>query len=160
MYDLMLVTEASQLVPELVGERLADLSPYGRQMYDGIAGFRPDLQQYVRAAARLGELQDETDRWLDEHPIVLCPVTPVTAPLAAEGLTDADGEPMRPGGKLTLATWANALGLPAASVPAGRDNAGMPVGVQVVGRRGRDADVIAVARELEPALGGWVRPAA
>jgi Asp-tRNA(Asn)/Glu-tRNA(Gln) amidotransferase A subunit family amidase len=114
----------------------------------------------VRAAARLGDLQDETDRWLDDHPIVLCPVTPVLAPVAAEGITDADGQEMRPGGKLTLSTWANALGLPAASVPAGRDESGLPRAVQVVGRRGRDADVIAVARALEDALGGWVRPAA
>jgi Asp-tRNA(Asn)/Glu-tRNA(Gln) amidotransferase A subunit family amidase len=159
-YDLMLVTEASQLVPELVGERQADLSPYGQRMYDGITSFTPDLQRYVRAAARLGELQDETDRWLDDHPIVLCPVTPVLAPVAAEGITEADGEPMHPGGKLTLSTWANALGLPAASVPAGRDESGLPRAVQVVGRRGRDADVIAVARVLEDALGGWIRPAA
>src|SRR6185503_12796341 len=72
--------------------------------------FTPDLQRYVRAAARLGELQDETDRWLDDHPIVLCPVTPVLAPVAAEGITKADGELMHPGGKLTLSTWANARG--------------------------------------------------
>ena len=42
-----------------------------------------------------------------------------------------------PGGKLTLCTYANALGLPALSVPVMRDEAsGMPVGVQLIGARG------------------------
>ncbi len=129
-------------------------------MYEGVTSFPPDLERYVKAGAALAELQDATDEWLDDHPIAICPVTPVTAPVAGEGITNADGEEMLPGGKLTLSTWANALGLPAVSVPAGRDDSRLPVGVQVVGRRGRDADVIAVACELESALGGWVRPAA
>lgn len=157
-YDTMLATEASRRMPALVGDRAGDLSPYGRKFYDALAHFPADLDDYLAAASRLAELQDETDAWLERHPIVLCPVAPVTAPIAAEGITDADGEPMLPGGKLTLSTWTNALGLPSASVPAGRDDRGLPVSVQVVGRRGGDADVIAVARELEPALGGWVRP--
>jgi Asp-tRNA(Asn)/Glu-tRNA(Gln) amidotransferase A subunit family amidase len=157
-YDTMLITEASQRMPALVGDRAGDLSPYGRKFYDALAQFPADLGGYLTAASRLAELQNETDAWLERHPIVLCPVAPVTAPLAAEGITDADGEPMLPGGKLTLSTWTNALGLPSASVPAGRDDRGLPVSVQVVGRRGGDADVIAVARELEPALGGSVRP--
>jgi len=159
-YDTMLATEASQLLPSLVGDRVDELSSYGRKFYDALARFPADLGDYLDASNRLAVLQDEADAWLERHPIVLCPVAPVTAPLAAEGITDADGEPMLPGGKLTLSTWTNALGLPSASVPAGRDDTGLPVAVQVVGCRGGDADVIAVARELEPALGGWVRPAA
>ena len=85
-------------------------------------------------------------------------MTPVPAPIASEGITTIDGEPARPGGKLTLCTYANALGLPAASVPAGRDPSGLPLGVQVIGRRGCDLDVVAVAGELEQALGGWLDP--
>jgi Asp-tRNA(Asn)/Glu-tRNA(Gln) amidotransferase A subunit family amidase len=46
---------------------------------------------------------------------------------------------------MTLATYANVLGLPAASVLAGRDPDGLPVAVQVLGRRGCDADVLALA---------------
>ena len=33
---------------------------------------------------------------MERHPIALCPVTPVPAPLAAEGITTVDGEPTRP----------------------------------------------------------------
>ena len=48
--------------------------------------------------------------------------------------------------------------LPAAAVPVLTDEAGLPIGIQVIGRRGRDLEVLAVAQELEPALGGWIRP--
>ena len=69
-----------------------------------------------------------------------------------------DGEPIRPGGKLTLCSYANALGLPAVSVPVMRTEAGLPVGVQLIGRRGHERALLALARELEQALGGWLDP--
>ena len=50
----------------------------------------------------------------------------------------------------------NALELPATAVPTGLgSNTGLPNGVQVVGRRRNDALTLAVAEQLELALGGW-----
>ena len=122
-------------------------------------GFEPDLGAYLDAAARLSELEATAAEWLERHPAALCPVTPVVAPPAAEGIVAADGRPMNPGGKLTLCTYANALGLPAVSIPVMRDGAsGMPVGVQLVGRPGHEAEVLALAEVLERALGGFVDP--
>jgi fatty acid amide hydrolase 2 len=54
----------------------------------------------------------------------------------------------------------NLAGTPATEVPAGLDDRGLPLGVQVVGRPGADHVTIAVAEALERALGGWVDPAA
>jgi fatty acid amide hydrolase 2 len=54
----------------------------------------------------------------------------------------------------------NLAGTPVTEVPAGLDDRGLPLGVQVVGRPGADHVTIAVARALERALGGWVDPAA
>jgi fatty acid amide hydrolase 2 len=50
----------------------------------------------------------------------------------------------------------NALEMPSTQVPLGLGDAGLPLGVQVVAPRGRDHVCIAVALELERALGGWV----
>jgi Asp-tRNA(Asn)/Glu-tRNA(Gln) amidotransferase A subunit family amidase len=47
------------------------------------------------------------------------------------------------------------------SVPVMRDEAsGMPVGVQLIGRPGHDAEILALAEVLERALGGFVDPEA
>jgi amidase len=48
-------------------------------------------------------------------------------------------------------------GLPAISVPCGFSVDGLPVGLQIVGRRRRDADVLALARAFEQATRFAVR---
>lgn len=52
----------------------------------------------------------------------------------------------------------NLLGLPTTQVPLGLNAEGLPLGVQVVARMDQDHRSIAVAMELERALGGWVPP--
>jgi fatty acid amide hydrolase 2 len=52
----------------------------------------------------------------------------------------------------------NLSGQPVTQVPLGLGSKGLPLGVQVVAGRDRDHVSIAVALELERALGGWVRP--
>jgi len=39
-----------------------------------------------------------------------------------------------------------------------RSEAGLPVGVQLIGRRGHERALLALARELEQELGGWLDP--
>jgi Asp-tRNA(Asn)/Glu-tRNA(Gln) amidotransferase A subunit family amidase len=59
---------------------------------------------------------------------------------------------------MTTVTKSRATGM-AASVPVTRDERSvLPVGVQLVGRPGRDAGVVALAGQLERALGGFVDP--
>jgi amidase len=55
---------------------------------------------------------------------------------------------------LALAYAVTLPGHPALSLPVGRDAAGMPFGLQIVGPRGGDAFVLAVAAALERALAG------
>jgi aspartyl-tRNA(Asn)/glutamyl-tRNA(Gln) amidotransferase subunit A len=103
-------------------------------------------------------LEGEADAWLERHGAALCPVAPDVAPPSRGAFGPVDGEAIRPGGKLTLCTYANALGLPAVSVPVMVGEAGLPVGVQLIGARGHERALLALARELERALGGWLDP--
>jgi len=101
----------------------------------------------------------EADRWFERHLAGLCPAAPeVAPPLRGAWSSEIDGVPTHPGGKLTLATYASALGLPAVCVPVMRSPAGLPVGVQLNGRRGSERTLLALARVLEQALGGWLDP--
>jgi Asp-tRNA(Asn)/Glu-tRNA(Gln) amidotransferase A subunit family amidase len=52
---------------------------------------------------------------------------------------------------------ASALGLPAAVVPVALSSTGLPIGVQVIGRRSHESEVLAVALAIECATGTIAR---
>lgn len=52
----------------------------------------------------------------------------------------------------------NVLEMPSTQVPLGLNRSGLPLGVQVAGAAGDDHLTVAVALELERAMGGWVPP--
>jgi Asp-tRNA(Asn)/Glu-tRNA(Gln) amidotransferase A subunit family amidase len=158
-FDAMLATELFPVLPAFVAGREDELSPYIREMISAARGFAPDLVSYFAASGRLARLEVEAGRWFEEHPVALCPAAPeVAPPLGGAWSTEIDGVPTRPGGKLTLATYASALGLPAVCVPVMRSAVGLPVGVQLIGRHGSERTLLALAAELEVRLGGWLRP--
>jgi Asp-tRNA(Asn)/Glu-tRNA(Gln) amidotransferase A subunit family amidase len=159
--DVILGAETAATMPAVVGDRFGELSPYLREMFsEGRGSVPPGFPQYLDASARLARYEDAADAWFREHPVALCPCAPdVAPPLRGRWPAELDGVPMRPGGKLTLATYASALGLPAVCVPVMRaEDSGLPVGVQLIGARGSERSLLALARELESALGGWLRP--
>jgi amidase len=62
---------------------------------------------------------------------------------------------------LQMMAWcalASVWGLPATAVPVGLTMDKRPVGVQLIGARGEDARVLAAARAIEQALGGFTPP--
>ncbi|CAF3122714.1 unnamed protein product [Rotaria sp. Silwood2] len=52
----------------------------------------------------------------------------------------------------------NALGLPSTQCPLGLDSQHLPLGIQCIAGRGHDKLTLAVAQEIEQAMGGWVQP--
>jgi len=99
----------------------------------------------ARLAGRVNAVFDRVD-------VVLTPVTPRPPGLVGrfEGTGDArtflgDAEAVA-----FTAPW-NAIGSPAASVPAGRSAEGLPIGVQLVGRPYDEATLLALAAQIERA---------
>jgi Asp-tRNA(Asn)/Glu-tRNA(Gln) amidotransferase A subunit family amidase len=156
--DVILGTELAAALPAVVGDRFGELSDYLQEMFSEGGGSGPGMPAYLDASTRLARYEGEADAWFREHPVALCPCAPdVAPPLGGRWPAALDGVPMRPGGKLTLATYASALGLPAVCVPVMRAD-GLPVGVQLIGARGSERTLLALATELESSLGGWLRP--
>ena len=158
--DIIIGTEMASTMPAVVGDRFSELSPYLQEMFGEARGPGPGLPAYLDASARLARYEGEADAWFREHPVAVCPCAPdVAPPLGGRWPAEVDGVPMRPGGKLTLATYASALGLPAVCVPVMRaEDSGLPVGVQLIGARGSERSLLALAAELEASLGGRLRP--
>ena len=76
-----------------------------------------------------------------------------TAPQAAFPHT-----PRPPANQPLFTGLANVAGLPALACPAGRNAAGLPVGIQLIGPPDSETALIALARRLEPVLGGCTLP--
>jgi amidase len=119
------------------------------------------LAQRLRAAAHSPEprFRARMETWFERHDLLLMPVLTRAAPPI--GFIDRKGFVAR---TWALSEWMpynppwNLAQLPAASVPAGFDGDGMPLGVQLIGRPGSEATVLAAAAELER-MRSWPRVA-
>jgi amidase len=110
----------------------------------------------ARQAGAVGvALARRVTEWFGDVDLVLTPTVaqppPVVGSLAA--IAD-DGEAvfraLAPIGAFTAPF--NVSGQPAISLPAGKTRAGLPIGIQLVGRRGADRALLAAATALEAAL--------
>jgi aspartyl-tRNA(Asn)/glutamyl-tRNA(Gln) amidotransferase subunit A len=93
---------------------------------------------------------------------LVCPTVPITPPPVADL---SDDEVYLKTNMLALRNTcpASFLGLCAVTLPAGRDAAGMPVGLQLVGARGSETRLLAIAARLERLLAdksAWRHPGA
>jgi aspartyl-tRNA(Asn)/glutamyl-tRNA(Gln) amidotransferase subunit A len=106
------------------------------------AGFfstpRPSIAEYESALAALKEYQAAVDKLFDSVDVIVTPTVPVTAPPIA-GPID--------GMKILRNCWPfNAAGTPAISIPLPSQK--LPVGLQLVARRGQDELLLRVARSF------------
>ena len=146
LFDAIVGEEIGGL-PTFVGDRDADLAAYNRGVVAFARTFEPSIERYITAFDDLAALEDDAAAWFRHHPVVLCPVAlDVAPPVGIVEWPPVDGEPTRPGGKLSLCTYANVLGLPALAVPLPHD--GLPVGVQLIGWHGSERTLIELARRL------------
>jgi Asp-tRNA(Asn)/Glu-tRNA(Gln) amidotransferase A subunit family amidase len=104
--------------------------------------------EYTAAVAGIPALNAALDPLFDEFDAILTPAAPGAAPRGLQTTGDASF--------CTLWTY---LGTPAVTVPLLRSAAGMPLGVQLVGRRDGDARLLRTARWLAATVGrGRHRP--
>ena len=97
---------------------------------------------YTRALAGSAPLNAALDGVFDEYDAILTPAAPGEAP---RGL-DSTGNPV------FCSTWTY-LGTPAVTLPLLQSESGLPIGVQLVGRRGNDARLLRTANWLVRKLG-------
>jgi Asp-tRNA(Asn)/Glu-tRNA(Gln) amidotransferase A subunit family amidase len=112
-----------------------------------------------RAWAERERLRAELLSWMETRPLLIAPVGAVPAFRHEEARRiEAGGQSISTFRAFSYAQAFNVFDLPAACVPAGRTRAGLPIGVQIVGRPCEEERVLAAARIVEAALGGWPPP--
>lgn len=90
--------------------------------------------------------------FFDAHDLLLSPTTPCVAwPLDQLGPKMIAGRSVAPRAHAVFTPAFNHLYAPACSVPIGLDAQGLPIGAQLAGWRGRDADVLRAAAQIEAA---------
>ncbi|HEV7233188.1 MAG TPA: amidase [Sphingorhabdus sp.] len=127
--------------PKKISSSLAKLMTYGPRRSD------TDLASDRRVIA---ETCAALEAAVEIYGAILLPTAPQVAFSHSE---DA------PANQADFTCLANVAGLPAVSIPAGWSDDGLPIGVQLVGKTGREAGLFALARKLDAALAAYRPPA-
>jgi amidase len=118
----------------------------------------PTLDDFLNAWNERDCLRDALVRWMDETPLIVAPVGASQAFEHGARKIKIGEQSLSVFRAFSYAQTYNVFGLPAVSVPAGRTRAGLPVGVQIIGRPFAEETVLAAAAIVEAALGGWIQP--
>jgi aspartyl-tRNA(Asn)/glutamyl-tRNA(Gln) amidotransferase subunit A len=126
---------------EMIGPKLAEMARNGR-------GF--SAADYLAALDAIKHVGRAFDALFARFDVLLTPTAAALPWSATEVYPHTiDGQPVGPRGHAVFTPFANALGLPAISVPAAPSKAGLPIGFQLVAAQGRDAALLAFARTCE-----------
>ncbi len=110
-------------------------------------------EDYVRARDGADVLRRDVDEALDGLDALVLPTVPITAqPIGSTSLTvGGQALPVR-ALMLRLTQLFDITGHPAISLPCGRAASGMPVGLQLVGRRGETPHLLTLAAAIEDVI--------
>lgn len=118
--------------PLLLSDRLADLIRTGQEI-------APADYDDARRRAKRG--REATHALFDEVDILLTPSAPGVAPVGLPSTGDPRFNKL----------W-TLMGTPTVNIPGFTDTAGLPLGIQAIGRFGRDRRLLSIAARLEQAM--------
>lgn len=102
-------------------------------------------EYYLKALKTKSLIKQEYDRIFEDYDIILGSTAPSTAPLIGESLK----EPVKMYLSDIYTIGANLAGLPAMSIPCGKDSKGLPIGVQLIGNCFEENKIIRAAYTYE-----------
>jgi Asp-tRNA(Asn)/Glu-tRNA(Gln) amidotransferase A subunit family amidase len=156
--DFFVTAGAMILNPMLRGHE-GDLSPI-LQEFLSLAKTKPAHTGESLLSSWLGRdsVREQFLVQMRKYPILLCPTAAVPAFRHGDREWQIDGKKVKYLDAWSYCEWFNLLGFPAAVVPIGRAEKGLPIGVQIVGLPWQDELVLGVAARLEAERGPWQSP--
>ncbi len=136
-----------------LADRLDELDPGFARLIEQSA--RYDLAGYLQAIEQRAAFANRVHALFDDYDLLIMPTLPVLPfdadEVAPDGFADQDGAV--PWARWTPFTYPfNVSGNPAATIPCGFAPNGLPIGLQVVGPRFADADVLQFCAAFEAIL--------
>jgi len=146
------------LEPLLRGHE-SELSPLLREFRGWTNGEPPHTGESL-LAAWLGrdEVREKILLQMRKYPVLICPAAAIPAFRHGEREWLVEGKTVKYLDAWSYCEWFNLLGFPAAVVPMGYSDEGLPIGVQIVGRPWQEEIVLEVAAKLEEERGPWAAP--
>ena len=144
---LFAASAAARLAPVL-GDYADAIDAGFVELLEEAGTWPPD--RFARACLERLELAADLSRWTEEYDLLATPAVRVLPfPIGLRGCDSVDGDSLElPYGWMSLSPAWNLTGQPAASVPCGFSSSGLPVGLQLVGRRLEEAAVLRAAAAL------------
>ncbi len=138
---------ASLSLIDLTPDQVELLAPITREMRE--RALSRSLPQHKESAARLRGFGREARELWGRTDIVLTPGLAMAPPRIGEFSSLPGAEDYKRQCQLTpFTSMVNVAGLPAIAVPITVDSTGLPVGVQLIGRQGSEAQLLALAEQL------------
>ena len=137
--------ELAEKYPDKVGPNIRD------NVAEGLGYSALDV---ARALSLQTALYRSWQQFFGEHDFVIAPTVTISPrPWSELYPATIDGTPTKSYFHwLALAYAVTNAGHPVVAIPAGRDGAGLPFGIQIIGPRGGDVATLSVAREIEALL--------
>ena len=112
----------------------------------------PTLDEYIANWMERDRLREELLRWMETIPLIIAPTGATPAYPHNTLKVTVRGTTMGTFKAFSYAQAFNVFDLPVVTVPAGRSNDGLPIGVQVIGRPNAEEMVLRAAEIIEEAI--------
>lgn len=140
--------------------RETEAGAFARFLMKSFAGEpSPSMDEFVSAWTERDQLRAALVEWMNDRPLIVAPVGATHAFEHGARRLEVCGQNVSVFRAFGYSQTFNVYGLPSVCVPAWRTSLeGLPIGVQLVGRPFEEEMVLAAARIVEEALGGWQPP--
>jgi Asp-tRNA(Asn)/Glu-tRNA(Gln) amidotransferase A subunit family amidase len=132
--------EAGPLVASIINRNAEDSS---------FAAKVENAERLAKAIVERERLSETLLRWMKDTPLIIAPVGSVPAFPHGAKRVEVRGESISIFRAFSYSQTLNVFGLPACSVPVSQTAAGLPIGVQVIGRPLEEDEVLAAAKIIE-----------
>jgi amidase len=117
------------------------------------------LDDFYKAVAQREKWVRIWEQFFTQWDVFLCPTTITTASLHTDTGPIVDGKAYTYE-EVSISTYSFSplTGFPSIAIPVGLDSQGLPIGLQLIGRRWEDERLLAIAKLVSEVTGGFRRP--